>query len=349
MAARHPSMAMTFIDTRGSRHIALSPLYLAAALCRIVCLRLARKVSVLHINVASRGSTLRKFFVFAVANFLHIPTILHLHAAIFEKFYAGLPGFLQRRVRWMFRCADRVVVLGSGARRFVVDCLGVLPESVEVISNGVPCGSRSALPMRSEEKDEAPRILFAGRLGERKGVGTLLEALASPLVARHAWRAVLAGDGDATPYRTTAQRLGIANRVEFPGWLDQARLKELLEQATMLVLPSRAEGLPMSVLEGLAHGLPVIATPVGSLPDSLVHEKSVLFVEPDNTGALAAALDRMISDKELRTRVARAGHETFLREFDIAVIADRFAEIYRELGDRDAGGQASSQVTHRAA
>ena len=161
---------------------------------------------------------------------------------------------------------------------------------------------------------------------------------------RHSWQATLAGDGDATPYQAKAERLGIASRVRFSGWLDRSRLTALLEGATILVLPSRAEALPMSVLEALAHGLAVVTTAVGALPDSLVDEQSVVFIEPDNVGALAAALDRLLMDEPFRRRLAQAGHEVFLREFDIAVTADRFAQIYRELTERGAATRRRSRA-----
>jgi glycosyltransferase involved in cell wall biosynthesis len=347
MSERHPSIAIRFVNTRGSRHIALSPLYFAYAVGQIALLRLVGRVTVIHANVASRGSTARKFLIVVFASLLRVPTVLHLHGGLFMDFYERLPGSLKMCVNWMFCRADRVVVLGSRTQQFVVDRLGVAPGKVAVIRNGVP-GPPAKAPIRVQQGG-VPKIVFAGRLGEHKGVGTLLDALASPLVIGHPWQATLAGDGNPGPYQAKAQRLGIASRVQFPGWLDRSRMTALLEHATLLVLPSRAEALPMAVLEALAHGLPVITTPVGALPDSLVHEKSVLFIEPGNVGALAAAIQRLITDEAFRSQVAQAGHEAFLREFDIAVIADQFAEIYRELTDHGPAPRRSRELAGRAA
>jgi glycosyltransferase involved in cell wall biosynthesis len=318
-----------FIDTRGSRHIALSPIFFALALARILVLGVAGRLSVIHANVATHGSVLRKFVVVALASILDVPIILHLHAAIFERFYASLPTILQARVRWMFRRSRRVVVLGSQAGQFVTDCLGVPPDRIEVIANGVP--RPAALTAGANRGTAAASIVFLGQLGERKGVDSLLAALASPIVARHAWRATLAGDGDAMPFRLQARQLGLADRVDFPGWLEPARVANLLEQASILALPSRAEGLPMAVLEALAHSVPVITTPVGAVPEFLRDGQSVLFVNPGDVAALAAALDRLITDTELRVRLGRGGHSVFLRDFDIAIVADRFAAIYSRL------------------
>lgn len=327
MARVDPGVKYRFIDTRGSRHIALSPFYFAAALSELAALAAFGRIDVVHANVSARGSTLRKLHVALLARALRVPFVLHLHDGRFDRFYEDLPGFARRAVRWMFRGADRVVVLGDRWERFVVDELGVARRGVEVICNAVPRPpGQGGGPRR---RDGPPHLVFLGRLWEPKGVSDLLEALASRRVAALDWRVTLAGDGDARPYRDRARRLGIAGRVEFRGWQSRAEVDDLLGRAEALVLPSHVEGLPMVVLEALAHRVPVVATGVGAIPEYLTHGDSALIVAPKDVEGLSRALAAVIESPGLRAKLAARGEEVYRAHFDVAVAARRLAAIYR--------------------
>lgn len=327
MPRADPGLTYRFIDTRGSRHIAFSPIYFAAALSRLARLAAFGHIDVIHANVSARGSTLRKLHVALLARVLCIPFVLHLHDGRFDRFYRDLPGFARKAVRWMFQGANRVIVLGEHWERFVVDELGVGRRSVDIICNAVPRPSRRGPGPRQEA--EPPHLVFLGRLWEAKGVSDLLEALASPGVAALGWRATLAGDGDPGPYRKQVQRLGLSGRVDFRGWQDRAGVDGLLGQATALVLPSHVEGLPMVVLEALARRIPVVVTNVGSLPEYLTHGDSALIVAPRDVGGLSRALAAVIEAPELRAKLAARGEEVYREHFDVAVAARRLAAVYR--------------------
>lgn len=327
-----PNFRIRAIDTRGSGHIALSPFFFLAALAQLAGLALSDRVALVHVNVSGHGSTLRKFLAVLLMTALRVPLVLHLHGSSFDAFYRSLPTRPRRAVRWMFRRAGGVIVLGAYWQRFAVEELGVAPERIEVICNGVasPTETRRTL-------DDGPaHLVFLGRLEERKGVSTLLAALASRRLVGRDWRATLAGDGDRARYLEEAHRLGIADRIGFPGWIDKAGTERLLQGATLLALPSRAEALPMAVLEALAHRVPVVATPVGSVPDFLEHGRSALFVEPGDVDGLACALERLILSPDLRARLAEQGREVFEENFDVTVVARKVASIYRKVGSAPA-------------
>ena len=128
--------------------------------------------------------------------------------------------------------------------------------------------------------------MFLGYLSARKGVPELLEALASPALAALRWRATLADGGPVDEFRGRSADLGLADRVTLPGWIDQPTATALCAAADILVLPSHAEGLAMSPLEGLAHGLAVMATPVGAHGEVIEPEQCGLLVPPGDIPAL---------------------------------------------------------------
>ena len=125
-----------------------------------------------------------------------------------------------------------------------------------------------------------------------------------------------------------ATRLGIADRVTFPGWIDEAGVKALFDDAEILVLPSYAEGLAMSVLEGLSYGMAVVATPVGAHAEVIETEVSGILVAPGNIDALADALQRVIADPNLQTRLRVGARTRFLEKFDVRGYAERLSQIH---------------------
>ena len=122
--------------------------------------------------------------------------------------------------------------------------------------------------------------------------------------------------------------LGLADRVGFPGWIDQPAASALCAAGDILVLPSHAEGLAMSVLEGLAHGLAVVATPVGAHAEVIEPELSGLLAPPGDVAALAAALTRVIGDPALRERLRAGARQRFLDCYDVRSYAVRLARLH---------------------
>ena len=316
---------LEIVDTRGSGHAGNAALAFARALFRLMGLRLSGRLGTVHANLSKRGSTARKLIVSLLAAATGTPLVLHLHGSGYDGFFAALPAFAQRRVAAMFRRADRVVVLGQGWADWVVDTLGVPPQRVHILYNGVP------LPARVERREGPCRILFLGRIGARKGVPELLQALGSAPLRNRGWTAVLAGDGEVEPYRSRVAEAGLAERIALPGWLDAAAAADLLAQADILVLPSHAENFPIAVIEALAAQVAVITTPVGATPELLSDGQSALFVPAGDALALADAIARLIDDPALRHAIAAAGRIVFMEKLDIATLARRLAALHAPL------------------
>jgi glycosyltransferase involved in cell wall biosynthesis len=189
------------------------------------------------------------------------------------------------------------------------------------------------LPDGVDAAPRAPaRILFLGRLGHAKGTYDLLQAV-HLLLARHPdIELVLVGDGDAAAAHQAAQKLGLGAHVVLPGWVAGAAKAQLLANATVFVLPSYAEGLPMSLLEAMAAGLAVIASAVGGIPEIVTDGIEGRLVEPGDVPALAHALDRVLSDCAVRARMGRAGRAKAESAFASRLVVPQVEKIYRQLG-----------------
>lgn len=286
-----------------------------------------RRPSVVHINVTQRGSTARAFAIVALARAGGVPTIIHLHSSKYRAFVDTAPAPAVALIRWMFNAASRVLVLGDGWADYVHTTLRVPLDHLLVVPNAVPGPDDAELQWHNGK----PQLLFLGQLGRRKGVPDLIEALGRPQVAALPWQAVLAGDGDPTPYREQARQLQIEDRIHFCGWIETAEVRRQLLQADVLVLPSHAEGLPLAVLEGLAYRLAVVATPVGAVAEVIRNGETGLLTPPGDVDALAAALSAVLADRAQRERLAANGREAWEAAHDITVYAKRMTALYDEV------------------
>lgn len=310
-------VAVRLLDPRGhNRRPILSIFPLARAWAVFVLLALTRRVDLAHINVSSHGSSIRKSVMSWTCRLLGVPVVLHLHASEYQRFFAKLPQPAKALLRRTFAGADTVIVLGEHYREYVCRELEVPAGNVTVLLNGCP---GPATPPSIQARERGPlRIAFLGRLGARKGVPDALTALADPRLRGEQWHASFAGDGDVERYRRQAHGLGIGDRVSFRGWMDTEQATRLLRESHLLLLPSHAEGLPMSVIEAFAHGVPVLSTPVGSIPDIVRDEVNGLLVAPGDTDGLAQALLSLLADEPLRLRLARNARRTWEERLSIA-------------------------------
>lgn len=201
-------------------------------------------------------------------------------------------------------------------------------------------GNPPAAPPARGERDTARAALGVGdterlvlcvsRLEPEKGLAELVDAIPALAAAAPQVRVAVAGAGQAeSSLRARIDELGVADRIELLG--RRSDIGELLLAADVFCLPSRHEGLPLSVLEAMRAGLPCVVTAVGGIPDVIADERSGLLVEPCDPAALSAALARVVNDEGLAARLGQAASEIVERSYAPAVVARAYADLYAEL------------------
>jgi glycosyltransferase involved in cell wall biosynthesis len=281
-------------------------------------------VRLVHVHLSSRASFWRKLLFILTAKLLRKPVVLHLHGSEFMTFYRDECGPVRRSlVRSVFDRADAIIAL-SPQWAAEIHTITKNPR-VEVIFNGVFVPD--TMPPRSHQCD-SPNILFLGRLGNRKGIYDLLRALAAIREAGHEFRLVAAGDGEIAEVRAAARQLSLQDYVEAPGWIDGRGKARLLAQADIFVLPSHAEGLPMSLLEALAAGLPVVCSSVGGMPTAVTDGVEGFVVSPGDIDALTEAIQRLLHDAELRARLGGNAYKRAKGDFDVRGTVDKLLALY---------------------
>lgn len=290
--------------------------------------RLARgRIGLVHIHVASRASFWRKSGFFLLAALCRVPAILHLHGAEFAQFYGEECGPIRRRlVRHIFDRATRVVVL-SDAWRDWARGMSRNPR-IDAIYNPVMLPAT----VGAWAGREAGAVLSLGRIGKRKGSYDLLAAVAriAPRVA--GVRVLLGGDGELDGARARAAELGVGDRLALLGWVGGDDKEDYLARATVYTLPSYNEGLPMSVLEAMAAGLPIVSTPVGGIPEAVSDGVEGYLVAPGDVAALAARLEQLLTDAPLARRMGEAARRKVETTFSSAAVLPRVEQLYLELG-----------------
>ncbi len=185
---------------------------------------------------------------------------------------------------------------------------------------------------------EAPLVTAIGRMVPFKGM-EILAAAANDILATHPTaHLILAGDG---PCRPEVLRIADAsphrNRIHLPGKMPRDRVAQTLADSDIFVMPSiidsrgRTETLGVAALEAMASNVPVVASQVGGLTETITHNQTGLLVPPTNPPALAAAINQMLDDAPLRTRVATAARARAERDFAWPALAAQVAAVYREL------------------
>jgi glycosyltransferase involved in cell wall biosynthesis len=253
-----------------------------------------------------------------------VPVVFHVHGSSFDSFVRTESGVVRAYQSLVFsRCAT-VVVLSEYWR----DVVGarVDEEKTLVLPNAVD-------PDEYDPRFDARpvRVAFVSNHIERKGVEEFVAAVESLIEEGAAVRATVAGAG---PLSHLAEDLAARrDEVTYEGYVTEERKREILNESSVFVLPSRAENLPISLLEAMAGGNALVSTTVGAIP-TLVDDDNGVLVEPGDEAALAAALSDLVSDPSRVESMARTSRARVEADYSWRAATDRLERLYDELGRR---------------
>ncbi|HET9396526.1 MAG TPA: glycosyltransferase family 4 protein, partial [Nitrospiraceae bacterium] len=255
-----------------------------------------------------------------------VPTLLHQHSD-FRDFYEKECGPLRRWIiRYVLEHASTVIVLSDRLHTYMAT---TAPGARLVTIHNFVNLKRLSEAERVCVPRSSNTILFMGLIGQRTGIYDLVRALPAVIKAAPEVRLVAAGPGELDAVRSCARERGVDDRVLLTGFVSGFDKLRLLEEAALYVLPSYTEGVPLSILEAMSVGLPVIATPVGGIPDVLRHGVDGYLVPPGSQTELADRIIELLNNKELRERMGENARRRSCSKFspDIAVAA--FISLYR--------------------
>lgn len=297
-----------------------------SAISRMLAFPFRRRPDVVHVHTSHGYSCyLSAFYVLFGSLIWRRPVILHVHGSAFDEFVESASGPLRRALAFVFAQCAAVVVLSSYWET-VLDGL-VAPGRLVTMPNAV-----AASEFEPSFSRAVPHIVFVSNLLPRKGVPEFLTALGRLRDADRLppYRVTIAGDGPLA--RDVA---GFAERtaeVEYLGYVSESRKRALLEDGTIFVIPSRAEGLPISLLEAMAGGNAVVATSVGSIPEVIDGANGVL-VPPGDADALTSAIRGLLEDPNRVEAMARRNRELVADRYSWTARSGELVDLYRTVSD----------------
>jgi glycosyltransferase involved in cell wall biosynthesis len=270
----------------------------------------------IHINAVGPAN----FFYHLTRNMYAAPLLVTLHGAWTDQ----ADSLVERTLRaadWVAGCSAAILSKGRG----------LVPEIASrssVIHNGMDMPTLSPTPLPFE----APRLLCLGRLHAKKGIDVALTAFGSIVERFPRTRLLIAGDGPArSELERQANSLGLSRVVDFLGWVAPQDVPNLINASTIVLMPSRAESLPLVALEAALMARPVVGTQVGGLPEVVADQQTGLLVELDNSAALAEATAYLLAHPGIATRVGQAARRRTQKEFSWARHVDAYDTLYRKL------------------
>lgn len=289
---------------------------------------------IVHIHTCSYLNFWRSGLYVGVAKLLNRRVVLYIQGGQFHEFLRSLGPWRAWAARRVFSLVDRVLVLGEESRRLLGPWCG--PDRLRVVPNATPVGESM-----QKGRHAATMILCVANYCRLKGQSDLIEAVAR-LQKLMPVRLVLVGaeiePSHQSRLREQANALGVGSCVDITGPVT-GRAKEVYYRgADVFCLPSYCEGLPMSVLEAMSRGLPVVVTRVGAVPEVVTDGVHGRLYDCGQVDELVSDLGSLLSDTELRERMGKAGRQLILRRYSMEVAVSRLLRIYRGLlgSDRSA-------------
>ena len=300
---------------------------------------LHRRRLVVHAHCEADSGFWRQAACLALAHSARSPYILHLHGGGFERLYDRSSVPARELMRLAFSRAACIIAPSEAQRAWAAGL--VRGARVAVVPPPV------ATPALARAAERPNMVLFLGKLEAERGIFDLVDAIAAMRAAIPDLRLVCAGEGDRAGVARYAERRGVGDAVKFTGWVGPSGKRALLENAAAVALPCYFAGLPLVLLEAMSAGVPVVASPVGAIPEVVVDGASGFLVAPGDTAALARVLRRLLCEPALAERIGAAARETARVRFAPERVIPRLEEIYADLGLDASGGAPGSAPAGR--
>lgn len=283
---------------------------------------LARRPDVVHVHTSHYFSFyLSAFYVLFAAYVWRRPVILHVHGSSFDEFVRDAPPLRALFQSLVFGATDAVVVLSEYWRQAL--SVRVDTEKLVVLPNAVVLDQ-----YRPDVSPDAQHLVFVSNHVRRKGIVEATEAIARLYDRGVEFETTIAGTGPLSHHAAALAEQ--YDDVEYRGYITEDEKHELLSEASVYLLPTYAEGLPIAILEAMAGGNAIVTTDVGSIP-SVVDDGNGVLVAPGDVDGLTAALEPLLTDLDTTRRMCAESRSRVEAAYSWERMTDELLSLYRRL------------------
>lgn len=296
------------------------PLALLATAFDMLRFPFRQRPQIVHIHTAHSRSFYRSvFYVLFAAHIWRVPVVLHIHGSSFDKFVSTnsrLSRFIQDHV---YEASDEVIVLSEYWRETLRQYVD--EEKLVVVPNAVSVDDYSPV-----YDIDPPRIVFISHLIDRKGIRDFVEVVEELFQDDIRFEVDIAGSGPLS--EMVEQFAKEHSEVNYHGYVSEKQKRELLNQGSIYVLPTYAEGLPIAILEAMAGGTAILSTRVGSIPE-VINDENGRLVSPKDTDALLIELRTLLESPEEVQLMSRRNRKLVKEQYSWAGVTDELVDRYR--------------------
>lgn len=264
---------------------------------------LVDKPDLVHIHSSFGPSFYRKLPFIYMASWAKKPIINHIHGADFDEFYINSSEKKKQQIKKVYGKCKILVALSEEWKQRLEK---IVPKEKIIVIENYSILHEDALKERCS-RESNHEILFLGELGRRKGCYDIPAVIEDVVKSIPDVKFILAGAGstqDEIAIKQLIKEKGIEQNVEFPGWVRGNQKDKLLREADVFFLPSYNEGMPMSILDAMGYGLPIVSTTVGGIPKIVHDDENGFCFEPGNVMEMGKAIENLLENKRLEASIS---------------------------------------------
>ena len=278
------------------------------------------KPSIIHIFTSSYWGFWRSCSYLLIGKIFKIKIYFHLLNAI-DRFWNDSSSLNRLLISFFLNVSDRLIVQSNGIKRFVEN---VSTSEVISIYNGVNVKLYNSNVSLTQNNHDDFSIVFVGSVCKNKGAYDIIESAKS---FNKDIKIIMVGACDKYYFEEYAKKEGVSNIV-FTGVISELEKIKILKSSKIFILPSYAEGQPLSILEAMATGLPIISSTVGSIPEIIKNGINGFLVEPGDINGIVQFVENLYSDKDIRTQISVNNRKTAKKLYDIERMIINISDLY---------------------
>ncbi len=303
---------------------------------QFIYLVIRKHCQIIHISLSSHYGFYKSAAFILLAILLKKKKIIHLHSGDFKTFYQNHSGIMKWFIRYILQQGDYIIALSSYWKEVLINDFKILPEKVVVLNNCYDTQLNKLISINEKslhkKRNNHMNLLFIGELNENKGIFDLIKISKELLRHRNDFILRIVGKEKLKGVKKQAQdEINASNMSDYVKLIGERRDKEkikVFQQSDIFILPSYIENFPVTIVEAMRAGLPVLTTPVGSIPEIITNKENGYLIEPGDIHSFVKRILDLSKDSKLRQKMAQRNQEKALNQFNPIQYTKQLTKIY---------------------